>query len=119
MQSTAATVDEYLETVPPERLAALSEIRRLCLQILSGYEESMEYGGPAYSRGGIIEIGFSSQKHYISFYVLKREAVDRYRDRLKDAGKGCIRYRRPEHIDFEIVKKLLEETASSDAAICP
>jgi uncharacterized protein YdhG (YjbR/CyaY superfamily) len=119
MQSTAATVDEYLETVPPERLAALSKLRRLCLQTLSGYEESMAYGGPAYSKGGIIEVGFVSQKHYISLYILKKEVVDKYRDRLKDAGKGCIRYRRPDQIDFEIVKKLLEGTASSDAAICP
>ena len=119
MQSTAATVDEYLETVPPERLAALSEIRQLCLQILSGYEESMAYGGPAYSKGGTIEVGFISQKHYISLYVLNKEVLDKYRHRLKDAGKGCIRYRKPEQIDFEIVKKLLEETARSDAAICP
>ena len=119
MQSTARTVDEYLKTVPPERLAALSKLRQLCLQTLSGYEESMSYGMPSYSKGGIVEIGFNSQKHYISFYILKKEVLEKYRDQLKDCGKGCIRYRRPDQIDFEIVEKLLEATASSDAAICP
>ena len=119
MQSTAATVDEYLETVPPERLAALSRLRQLCLQTLSGYEESMAYGMPSYSKGGIVEIGFNSQKNYISLYVLKKDVIDKYRDQLKDCGKSCIRYRRTEMIDFEVVKKLLEGTAGSESAICP
>ncbi|HET6313578.1 MAG TPA: DUF1801 domain-containing protein [Chloroflexia bacterium] len=115
MQSTAATVDEYLETVPPERLAALTRLRQLCLEKLQGYEESMQYGGPAYSKNGVVEISFISQKNYISFYVLKNVVVDRYRDQLKDVGKGCIRYRRPDQIDFAVVEKLLAETASSPA----
>jgi hypothetical protein len=50
MQSTAATVDEYLQTVPAERLAALIRIRELCLATLRGYEESMQYGGPTYRK---------------------------------------------------------------------
>jgi uncharacterized protein YdhG (YjbR/CyaY superfamily) len=119
MQSTATTVDEYLETVPPERLAALSKLRQLCLQTLSGYEEGMAYGMPSYSKGGTVDISFNSQKNYISFYVLKKEVLDKYRDQLEDCGKGCVRYRRPDQIDFEVVKKLLEGTAGSDTAICP
>lgn len=119
MQSTATTVDEYLETVPPERLPAITRLRRLCLDKLRGYQESMQYGMPSYSRDGTVEIGFNSQKNYISFYVLKKGVVDRYRDQLKDAGKGCIRFRRPEQIDFGLVEKLLEETANSSADIRP
>ena len=118
MQSTAATVDEYLETVPPERLAALTELRQLCLKMLDGYEESMEYGMPSYSRNNTVEVSFNSQKNYISLYVPNKDVLDRYRDQLKDAGKSCIRYRKPEHIDFTVVKELLEETATSSAAIC-
>src|SRR5829696_6380888 len=101
MQSTANTVDEYLETVPPERHTALRKLRQLCRTTLPGYEEGMEYGMPSYSKNGTVEIGFNSQKNYISFYVLKKEVLDRYRDQLKDVGKGCIRYRRPDQIDFE------------------
>lgn len=119
MQSTATSVDEYLETVPPERLTALARLRQLCLSTLSGYEESMQYGMPSYSKDGIVEVGFNSQKNYISLYVLKKDVADRYRDQLKDMGKGCIRYRRPEQIDFAVVEKLLADTASSSAEICP
>jgi uncharacterized protein YdhG (YjbR/CyaY superfamily) len=116
MQSTAATVDEYLETVPPERREALTRLRELCLRELKGYKESMAYGMPSYSKDGSIDVCFASQKNYISFYALN-DVVDRYRDQLKDVGKGCIRYRRPDQIDFKIVEKLLEETAESSAEI--
>ena len=119
MQSTATSVDEYLETVPPQRLAALTRLRELCAQTLEGYRESMEYGGPCYSKNGVIEVGFMSQKQYISFYVLKKDVVDKYRDQLKDAGKGCIRYRRPEQIDFDLVERLLRGTVESSGKICP
>ena len=119
MQSTAATVDEYIKTVPSERREAITRLRELCLRELKGYEESMQYGMPSYSKDGTIEISFNSQKQYISFYVLKKDVVDRYRDQLKDVGKGCIRYRRPEQIDYGIVEKMLEETAESSAEISP
>src|ERR1044072_4011924 len=119
MQSTAETVDEYLKTVPPERRAAITELRQLCVRTLPGYEESMLYGMPSYSKDGPVEISFNSQKNHISFYVLKQDVLDRYRDQLKDVGKSCVRYRRPEQIDYGIVRKLLEETATSSAEICP
>lgn len=119
MQSTAATVDEYLETVPTERLTALTKLRQLCLLTLRDYTESMNYGMPSYSRNEVVEVGFNSQKNYISVYILKKDVMDKYRDQLQDCGKGCIRYRKPEQIDFAVVEKLLEGTVASSADICP
>ena len=119
MQSTAATVDEYMLTVPPQRLAALTRLRELCRSALRGFEESMEYGMPSYSRDGVVEVSFNSQKNYISLYILRQEVVDKYRDQLKNVGKGCIRYTRPEQIDFTLVETLLAESANSSAEICP
>ena len=116
MQSTATTVDEYMQTVPPQRLAALTTLRQLCRDILTGYDESMQYGMPAYSRNGVGGVGFASQKNYISLYI-EPAVVDQYRDQLKNAGKCCIRYSRPEQIDFAVVTKLLEGTIASQAEI--
>ena len=119
MQSTAASVDEYMQTVPPQRLPSLTRLRNLCLSTLDGYVESMQYGMPAYSKNGVVDVAFNSQKNYISLYILKKEVVDHYRDQLKNVGKGCIRYTRPEQIDFALVEKLLQESANSSAEICP
>ena len=114
MQSTATTVDEYLETVPPERLAALTKLRHLCRTTLEGYEEGMQYGMPSYSKNGAVGIAFNSQKNYISIYV-PNEVLDRYRDQVPDCGKGCIRYRKPDQIDYAVVEKLLQGTAGASA----
>jgi uncharacterized protein YdhG (YjbR/CyaY superfamily) len=120
MQSKAATVDEYLKEAPPERLKALTQLRELCLKELKGYKESMRYGGPCYEKNNIAEAGFASQKHFIGLYILKMDVMDQYRGELKgiSVGKGCIRYTKPEKIDFAIVQKLLAGTFRSTNTIC-
>ena len=120
MQSKAKDVDQYLDEVPAERLDALRKLRQICVVALDGYEESMEYGMPSYSRGGTVEVAFASQKNYISVYILKEEVLNRHRPALKEhnLGKGCVRYSKPEKIDFDIVKQLLADTAASEVEIC-
>ena len=86
MQSTAKNVTDYLEEVPAERKPALSRLRDLCRATLTGYEESMSYGLPSYSRNGEIEVGFASQKHFIALYILKNDVMDAHRDLLKIKG---------------------------------
>lgn len=120
MQSKATTVDEYLKEVPAERLKALKQIRELCLKELKGYVESMRYGGACYEKNNIVEAGFASQKHFIGLYILKKDVMDKYRDKLKgiSVGKGCIRYTKPGKIDYSIVQKLLAGTFKSKNTIC-
>ena len=122
MQSQAKDVTAYLEEVPAERRAALVQLRKQCLATLKGFEESMQYGGPCYSRNGEVEVGFASQKHFIGLYILRTDVMKTYQSQLKikgvSLGKGCIRYSRPEKIDFELVKKLLQATVESTGAVC-
>ncbi len=120
MQSQAKDVNQYLEEVPAERLDALRELRELCLSALEGYEESMAYGMPSYRRNGTVEVAFASQKNYVSFYVLKEEVLNRHRPALQGVslGKGCIRYSKPEKINFVVVKQILLDTVASEAEIC-
>jgi hypothetical protein len=47
MQSTAKDVTTYIDEAPPER-QELHRLRHLCRSLLSGFEESMDYGGPSY-----------------------------------------------------------------------
>ncbi len=119
VKSEARTVDAYLADAPEERREALETLRRLCLEELAGYAESMEYGMPSYARQGTVEVAFASQKNYISFYL--REAVLRANaQRLGNlsAGKGCIRYRRPEQIDSATVRALLVDSAADPGPVC-
>lgn len=121
MQSKAVDVDSYLEEVPEKRKAALVQLRALCVDALEGYEESMRYRMPSYGRpGGEVEVAFASQASYISLYILRKNVLDRFRDRLAGAnlGKGCIRYSTPAKIDFEVVRLLLAASAKAEGPIC-
>jgi uncharacterized protein YdhG (YjbR/CyaY superfamily) len=119
-QSTALTVDDYLAEVPVARQVALTRIRDLCRAELPGFTEAMAYGMPAYERNGTAEIAFASQKQYISLYLMRSDLRDAFADRLasQDMGKGCLRFRRPEQIDFDLVHDLLRATAASPGTIC-
>ena len=122
MQSKAKDVDAYLKEVPEDRLVCLKKIRKLCLKELKGYEETMAYGGPCYEKNKIAEAGFASQKHFIGLYILKQDVMTKYKDLLKgkgiSTGKGCIRFSKPDKINFEVVEKLLRGTFTSTNTIC-
>ncbi|MER6916467.1 DUF1801 domain-containing protein [Streptomyces sp. NPDC000594] len=114
VQSAASDVDGYLAEVPEERRAALTGLRELCRTELVGFEEVMAYGMPAYRRDGTAEIAFAAQKRYISFYLLRGDVREAFGERLagQDMGKGCLRFRGPESIDFDLVRDLLRATAA-------
>jgi uncharacterized protein YdhG (YjbR/CyaY superfamily) len=113
-------VDGYLAAVPGERVAALTRLRQLCRRELAGFTETIAYGMPAYSRDGTAEIAFASQKHYISFYLIRSDVAAAFADRLAglDMGKGCIRFRKPEAIDWDLLRDLLRAVAASPGTIC-
>jgi uncharacterized protein YdhG (YjbR/CyaY superfamily) len=120
MTSKAPDVQSYVNEVPAERRAAIEKLRSLCRQSLTGYEECMEYGMPGYKRDGLLEVSFASQKQYISLYVLKKDVLDEFRGALSASsiGTGCIRFSRPDKMDFEVLKRLLRRTAESKSAPC-
>jgi uncharacterized protein YdhG (YjbR/CyaY superfamily) len=114
VQSKAATVDAYMETVEPKRAPWMARIRESALRNLPGFIEDMRYGMPTYSRSDGRTFAFNSQKQYLSLYVapqvhqMNAEALA-----ALDAGKSCIRFRRPETIDFVLLEKLLQDTAAT------
>ena len=118
-KAVAADVPAYIEQAPVDRQDALRTLRTLCRKHLKGADERIEYGMPAYYLNGAICVAFASQKQYISLYAMKGDVVNEYREALGcDIGKGCIRFRHPDRIDFETVGKLLASTAESRFLPC-
>jgi uncharacterized protein YdhG (YjbR/CyaY superfamily) len=114
MQSKAKDVTTYVQEAPAERQPYLAKLRELCLEVLTGYEEVMEYGMPGYKKNGVGEVGFASQKNYISLYLLKADVIQANRALLK----GCIRYSNPKKMDLEVVRKLLMDSVQSTDTPC-
>jgi uncharacterized protein YdhG (YjbR/CyaY superfamily) len=119
MQSKAKDVAAYIDEAPPDRREALAKLRQLCLETLEDYEEGMDYLLPCYKKDGTVEVAFASQKNYISLYFLKEGVIRSNRPLLAglNLGKGCIRYIKPEKINYAVIKKLLFETRKSRSPI--
>src|SRR5918992_4098698 len=90
-------VNTYVDRAPDTRRPTLVELRDLCRDVLTDFEEEMAYGMPSYKRDGTTEIAFANQKKYISLYVLRQDVLDAHREQLSgvSCGKGCVRYTSP------------------------
>jgi len=120
IQSSAKDVDTYIQQAPEERRSALTRLRDLCRQELKEFDEKMAYGGPSYARRGEIEVGFASQRNYTSLCILRQDALASQRAALAglSVGRGCIRYTKPEKIDYSVVRKMLVATRRSNGPVC-
>ncbi len=115
-------VTRYIAAAAPERRPALESLRALCRTELEGFVEELRYGMPGYARtpGADVEVGFASQKRYLSLYITRTDVMDVFRDALVglDLGKGCIRYRRPDQLDVDVIRRMLHRTATTDGPVC-
>lgn len=119
MISQATDVASYIAEVPAERRETMEKLRSLCQKNLSGYQEVIEHGMPGYKRNGSLELSFASQKQYIAIYA-KPELAQEFRAELGAAsiGKSCIRFSKPEQIDFKVIAKLLKRTKATPPCAC-
>jgi uncharacterized protein YdhG (YjbR/CyaY superfamily) len=108
---------------PRLRLIERAHLRRMrdtARAALDGYAEKMMWGMPAYERDGKVEVAFANQKQYIALYIMKTGVHAKNAKALSglDCGKGCIRFRKPEMIDWVLVNALLVDTRESDETPC-
>jgi uncharacterized protein YdhG (YjbR/CyaY superfamily) len=122
MLSTAKDVTTYIQEAPAERQETLTRLRDLYRATLTGFEESMVYGGPCYKRNDEVEVGSASQKHFIGLYILRTDVMNAHKHLLKGkgitSGNGAMRYSNPERIDFGVVESMLRGTVKSTGPIC-
>jgi uncharacterized protein YdhG (YjbR/CyaY superfamily) len=120
VRSAALTVASYIDEQPVDWRPTLTKLRATCRRELQRYTEAMAYGMPAYSYEGHVEVTFAKQARYLSLYILKQPVFEAHRADLAglSLGKGCIRYRRPDQIDWKVVASLLAETRGTISEIC-
>lgn len=140
MQSKAATIEEYLNSLPEDRQAAMRQLRAAILANLpEGFEETMGYGMMGYTvphslypsgyhcdpKQPLPFMGMASQKNAISVYHMGVYAdpellawfvneFPKHSDRKLDMGKSCIRFKKPEHIPFKLIGELSTRMTVSD-----
>jgi hypothetical protein len=132
MQSKATTPDEYFESLPEERKKAMIDLRKIIKKNLpKGFKEAMGYGMVGYCVPHSLYpagyhcapdqplpfLGLASQKNFIAIYhmgiyadpKLLKWFTTAYAKQSKtklDMGKSCLRFKKPEHIPFELIGEL-------------
>lgn len=128
MQSKAKTVEEYLASLPADRRAALSAVRKVILDNLDkDYEEGMSYGAIGYyvphrvyppgyhcdPRLPLPFAGLGSQKHHMALGIMSNYGGSAEEKRFRaawlktgkklDMGRCCVRFKKLEDVPLEVV----------------
>lgn len=129
MKIKSKTPEQYIEQLTDERKIAVGQLRKTILDNLpKGFSETIGYGMIAfvvphsiYPNGYHCDpkqplpfISIASQKNYIALYHMGLYAntellkwfTDEYPKHSKtilDMGKSCIRFKKPDHIPFELI----------------
>ena len=136
MQSQAETPQEYLESLPEGRREAIAEVRQTILDNLpEGYEEAMQYGmlsyvipleryPETYNGQPLGYVSMASQKNYMSLYLMGIygevdgrnwfEAEAEKRGAKLDIGKACVRFRRLEDLQLDLVGEAVARIGVED-----
>jgi uncharacterized protein YdhG (YjbR/CyaY superfamily) len=137
MTSNAVSPEQYLHELPVERKEAVTALRNTILKNLpKGFKEEMSYGMlgyvvphelyPAgYHCNPKLPLPFASiasQKNFIAFYhmgiygmpELLKWFIDEYPKHSTgklDMGKGCVRFKKPEHIPYKLIGELIKKVS--------
>ena len=140
MQSKAKTPKEYLEELPADRKAAMTELRNVVLKNLpKGFSEQMSYGMLGYvvphslypagyhcdPKLPLPFLSIASQKNFIAVYHMglyaDKKLLDwfmkeypKYSDRKVDMGKSCLRFKKPEDIPFKLIGELVKKMSPKE-----
>ncbi len=144
MQSTATSIEAYLEEIPEERKIAFSKLRETILEnIPKGFVEQISYGmigyvvpHSIYPNGYHCEpklplpfIAISSQKNFIALYHMgiyaKPELLNwfnseypKHSKQKLDMGKSCIRFKKIDQIPFDLIAELVQKISAQEWITC-
>jgi len=132
MRTEITDIEEYLDTLPAERQAAIRAIRDIIRQNLpAGYEEVMNWGMIAYqvplavfpktyNGQPLLFAALASQKNYMSLYLNCIYTDEQRREKFEtdfqatgkklDAGKSCVRFRQLEDLPLEVIARVIAST---------
>lgn len=138
MQSKAATVEQYLAELPPDRRAALTALRALFRKHLDrDFEEGMQYGGIGYyvphrvfppgyhcdPRQPLPFAGLASQKNHIGLYFMslymdpaeyaRFTAAWKAAGKKLDMGKSCVRVKKLEDVPQDVVADVFKRITAA------
>jgi hypothetical protein len=144
MQSSAKTVNDYLDELPEERKAAFLNLRKSIIDnIPKGFEEQLSYGMIGYVVSHSIYpsgyhcnpklplpfIAIAAQKNFIALYHMGiyvnplllqwfTAEYPKHSNHKLDMGKSCIRFEKLDQIPFDLIGELVRKISVHDWIEC-
>jgi len=135
MKTPGTTVEEILANIPEDRKEAFTKLHQTIVANLpKGFEPGISYGGLGYiiphslypagyhckPSEPLPFAGLASQKNSINFYHMGIYSDPSLMDwflaeypkhcsQKLDMGKSCIRFKKPEHIPYELMAQLMQK----------
>ena len=136
MKSEAATVEEYLASLPEDRQQAIEAVRAVVLEHLpDGYEECMSFGMIAwvvplsrypdtYNKQPLALASLASQKRHLALYLNNVYSDETTREwftsayaasgKRLDMGKSCVRFKRLDDLPLDVIGQAIARTGVDD-----
>jgi uncharacterized protein YdhG (YjbR/CyaY superfamily) len=136
MQSDAATVDDYLASLPEDRREAVAAVRDVVnANLPDGYEEAMSFGmigwgiplsvyPDTYNKQPLGVVALASQKSHMALYLMGVYTVPGLEDWLRrqyddrglklDMGKSCLRFRRLDQLPLDVIGEVVARVTPKD-----
>jgi hypothetical protein len=132
----AATVSEYLSSLPPEERADIQKVRAVIRKNLpKGYREAVQWGmicytiplsrySETYNGQALCYAALAAQKNFHSVYLMNvygdRDVEKWFRARYKatgkrpNMGKSCVRFRHADDLPLDLIGEAIARTSVSD-----
>lgn len=134
MKSAAASVEDYLAALPPDRRAALDAVRKVVRANLpKGYVETLNWGmvsyevplavnPETYNGKPLMYAALASQKNHMALYLMPLSCVSGALDNFKkdwagkklDMGAACVRFKSVDALDLDAIGKVIAATPVKD-----
>lgn len=140
MHYEAGTIEEYIAQIPLDRVESFVKLFNIIRENLpKGFEEQISYSMPGFvvphslfpegyhcnPAQALPFVSVASQKNFIALYHsgiyacpdLYNWFLNEYPKHCKyklDMGKSCIRFKKPEHIPFELIGELMQKITAQE-----
>lgn len=136
MRSEAKTIDEYINSLPEDRVGQITQVRKTILENLPvGYEETMNWGmicyqvpldvyPDTYNKQPLMYAALASQKNYMAVYL---SGIYMFEDKAKsfhesymetgkrmDMGKSCVRFKKLDDLPLDLIGKTIASLPMDD-----
>ena len=129
MPSKPTTVQEFMDSIPEDRRAAMEQVRKVIVDNLpKGYQEGMGLGmimysvplsvlPDTYNGQPLCYAALSSHKSYMSVHLMAlygdKQAEQRFRSQFKergkklDMGKACVHFKAADDLPLDVIGEVI------------